>query len=68
MDRRIFASKIPDIFGLPDESVLPQERELAKDLLTQEQINDLMEVRRRNDIKAAGTVQNVASEKDLYAR
>jgi len=62
----IFASKIPDIFGLPDESVLPQERELAKDLLTQEQINDLMEVRRRNDIKAAGTVQNVASEKDLY--
>lgn len=62
----IFASKIPDIFGVPDESVLPQERELAKDLLTQEQINDLMEVRRRNDIKAAGTVQNVASEKDLY--
>ncbi|CAL6345013.1 unnamed protein product [Bathycoccus prasinos] len=62
----IFASKIPDIFGVPDESVLPQERELAKDLHTQEQINDLMEVRRRNDIKAAGTVQNVASEKDLY--
>ena len=25
-----------------------------------------MEVRRRNNIKAAGTVQNVASEKDLY--
>ena len=62
----IFASKIPDIFGLPDESILPQERELSKDLLTREQIDELVEVRRRNNIKAAGTVQNVASEKDLY--
>jgi len=62
----IFAPQIPDIFGLPNESVLPQERELSNDLLTREQIDKLMEVRKRNDIKAAGTVQNVASEKDLY--
>lgn len=63
----IFATQIPEIFGVPDEAISPHEREFHKNLLTRDQIQELLAIRRRNDVKAAGTVKIVHSEKDLYA-